>query len=35
MDDLGEGIRDARQGMTAQLDRLISALRGKTVNMSA
>ena len=34
MDNLGE-VRDARPSMTAQLDRLISVLRGKTVNMGA
>ena len=34
MDNLGE-VRNARQGLTAQLDRLISVLRGKTVNMGA
>ena len=35
MENLGEGVRDARQGMTAQLDRVISVLRGKTANMGA
>lgn len=35
MDDLGQEVGDARQGMTAQLDRLVSVLRGKTVSIGA